>query len=79
MFDDDVHKNAMKEFIAFLRTMTTQKNIAFFSDVSREYVRELGNGEKIPTIKVFFSIIESAGLDLLEGTSLYIDFLKNRK
>ena len=79
MFDEEVHKNALKEFIAFLRTMTTQKNIAFFSDVSREYVRDLGKGEKIPTIKVFFSIIESAGLDLIEGTSLYIDFLKIQK
>ena len=39
MFDDDVHKNAMKEFIAFLRTMTTQKNIAFFSDDFRDTVK----------------------------------------
>ena len=75
MFDDDVHKNAMKDFIAFLRTITTQKNIAFFSDVSREYVRHLGKGEKIPTLKVFFNMIEAAGLDLKEGANLYIDFL----
>lgn len=79
MLDDEVHKNAMKEFIAFLRTMTTQKNIAFFSDVSREYVRHLGKGDKIPTIKVFFGIIEAAGLDLKEGASLYIDFLQKEK
>ena len=75
MFDDEVHKNAMKDFIAFLRTMTTQKNIAFFSDVSREYIRHLGKGEKIPTVRVFFNMIEAAGLDLKEGTNLYIDFL----
>lgn len=79
MFDDDVHRNAMKEFIAFLRTMTSQKNIAFFSDVSREYVRDLGKGENIPTIKVFFNLIEAAGLDLKEGASIYIDFLQKQK
>ena len=69
----------MKEFIAFLRTMTSQKNIAFFSDVSREYVRDLGKGENIPTIKVFFNLIEAAGLDLKEGASIYIDFLQKQK
>jgi hypothetical protein len=79
MFDDEVHKNAIKDFIAFLRTMTTQKNIAFFSDVSREYVRNLGKGNKIPTIRVFFNIIESAGLDLKEGAALYVDFLEKQK
>ena len=72
MFDDEVYKNAMKEFIAFLRTLNTQKNIAFFSDVSREYIRHLGKGEKIPTIRVFFNIIEAAGMDLEEGLHLYI-------
>ncbi len=79
MFDDEVHRNAIKDFVAFLRTITTQKNIAFFSDVSREYVRHLGKGEKIPTIKVFFNMIEAAGLDLKEGVSLYIDFLEKQK
>lgn len=79
MFDDEVHRNAIKDFVAFLRTITTQKNIAFFSDVSREYVRHLGKGEKIPTIKVFFNMIEAAGLDLKEGASLYIDFLEKQK
>ena len=53
----------------------TSKNIAFFSDVSREYIRHLGKGEKIPTLKVFFNIIEAAGLDLKEGANLYIDLL----
>lgn len=79
MFDEDVHKNALKAFIAFLRTKTTQKNIAFFSDISREYVRHLGKGEKIPTIKVFFNIIEAAGLDLKEGLGIYIDYLQEQK
>ncbi|MBR4558403.1 MAG: hypothetical protein IKO21_02365 [Fibrobacter sp.] len=79
MFDDEVHRNAIKDFVAFLRTITTQKNIAFFSDVSREYVRHLGKGEKIPTIKVFFNMIEAAGLDLKEGASLYIDFMEKQK
>ena len=79
MFDDEVHKNAMKEFVAFLRTINTQKNIAFFSDVSREYVRHLGKGEKIPTIRVFFNIIEAAGMDLKEGVNLYIDYLQQQK
>ena len=79
MFDDEVHKNAMKEFVAFLRTINTQKNIAFFSDVSREYVRHLGKGEKIPTIRVFFNIIEAAGLDLKEGLGIYIDYLQKQK
>ena len=79
MFDEDVHKNALKAFIAFLRTKTTQKNIAFFSDISREYIRHLGKGEKIPTIRIFFNIIEAAGLDLKEGLSLYIDCLQKQK
>lgn len=79
MFDDEIHKNAIKDFIAFLRTMTTQKNIAFFSDVSREYLRHLGKGDQIPTIRVFFNIIESAGLDLKEGAALYVDFLEKQK
>ena len=88
MFDEEVHKNALKEFIAFLRTMTTQKNIAFFSDVSREYVRDLGKGEKIPTIKVFFSIIESAftfyadgltNLTLAADRSKGLDYVKKLK
>jgi hypothetical protein len=79
MFDDEIHKNAIKDFIAFLRTITTQKNIAFFSDVSREYVRHLGKGVQIPTIRVFFNIIESAGLDLKEGAALYVDFLEKQK
>lgn len=79
MFDDEVHKNAMKEFIAFLRTLNTQKNIAFFSDVSREYLRHLGKGEKIPTIRIFFNIIEAAGMDLKEGLDLYIDYLQKEK
>ena len=79
MFDDEVHKNAMKEFIAFLRTLNTQKNIAFFSDVSREYIRHLGKGEKIPTIRVFLNIIEAAGMDLEEGLHLYINYLQKQK
>lgn len=79
MFDDEVHKNALKEFIAFLRTHNTQKNIAFFSDISREYVRHLGKGEKIPTIRIFFNIIEAAGLDLKEGLGIYIDYLQKQK
>ena len=79
MFDENVHKNAMKALIAFLRTKTTQKNIAFFSDVSREYVRRLGKGEKIPTIMTFFSMLDSAGIDLKEGASLYVDFLEQQK
>lgn len=69
----------MKEFIAFLRTLNTQKNIAFFSDVSREYLRHLGKGEKIPTIRIFFNIIEAAGMDLKEGLDLYIDYLQKEK
>jgi hypothetical protein len=79
MFDEEVHKNALKAFIAFLRTKTTQKNIAFFSDISREYVRHLGKGEKIPTIRIFFNIIEAAGIDLKEGLGIYIDFLQKQK
>ena len=79
MFDEDVHKNALKAFIAFLRTKTPQKNIAFFSDISREYVRHLGKGEKIPTIRIFFNIIEAAGIDLKEGLGIYIDFLQKQK
>ena len=77
MFDDEDHKRAIKDFIAYLRTITTQKNIAFFSDVSREYLRNLGKGEGIPTVKVFFNIIEAAGLDPIEATGKYLDFLQN--
>lgn len=79
MFDDEVHRKAMQEFISYLRTMTSQKNIAFFSDISREYVRGLGKGEKIPTVKVFCNMIEAAGLDLYEGARLYIDLLQQEQ
>ena len=77
MFDEEDHKNAMKDFIAYLRTITTQKNLAFFSDVSREYMRNLGKGEGIPTVKVFFGIIEAAGLSPIEGTAKYLEFLQD--
>lgn len=69
----------MQEFISYLRTMTSQKNIAFFSDISREYVRGLGRGEKIPTVKVFFGMIEAAGLNLYEGTKVYINLLQQER
>jgi hypothetical protein len=76
MFDDEDHKRALKDFIAYLRTITTQKNLAFFSDISREHVRILGKGEGIPSIKVFFNMIEAAGLDIVEGTEKYLEFVK---
>ncbi len=79
MFDENVHKNAIKELIAFLRTKTTQKNIAFFCDVSREYIRRLGKGDRIPSIMLFFNMLDAAGIDLNEGANLYIDFLKKQK
>ena len=62
MFDDEDHKRALRDFIAYLRTFSSQKNIAFFSDTSREYLRNLGKGERIPSVNVFFNIIEVAGL-----------------
>ena len=77
MFDEEDHKRAIKDFIAYLRTIKSQKNLAFFSDVSREYMRSLGKGEGIPTIKVFFSIIEAAELSPIEGTRKYLEFLEN--
>lgn len=79
MFDENVHKNAIKELIAFLRTKTTQKNISFFCDVSREYIRRLGKGDGIPSIMLFFNMLDAAGVDLNEGANLYIDFLKKQK
>lgn len=79
MFDENVHKNAIKELIAFLRTKTTQKNIAFFCDVSREYIRRLGKGDRIPSIMLFFNMLDAAGIDLNEGANLYIDFLQKQK
>ena len=78
MFDDEDHKRALKDFIAYLRTITTQKKLAFFSDISREHVRTLGKGEGIPSIKVFYSMIEAAGLDIIEGTQKYLEFLKQQ-
>ncbi len=79
MFDENVHKNAIKELIAFLRTKTTQKNISFFCDVSREYIRRLGKGDGIPSIMLFFNMLDAAGVDLNEGANLYIDLLKKQK
>ena len=76
MFDDEDHKRAIRDFIAYLRTITTQKNLAFFSDVSREYLRNLGKGEGIPSVKVFFNIIEAAGLDPIDGAQRYLDYLR---
>ena len=73
MFDEKVHKNAVKELIAFLRTKTTQKNISFFCDVSREYIRQLGKGNRIPSVMLFFNMLDAAGIDLNEGANLYID------
>ena len=78
MFDEEYHKRAIKDFIAYLRTITSQKNLAFFSDISREYVRSLGKGEGIPTVKVLFNIIEAAGLDISEGIQQYIAFLQKQ-
>lgn len=78
MFDDEDHKRALKDFIAYLRTITTQKNLAFFSDISREHVRTLGKGEVVPSIKVFFNMIEAAGLDIVEGTEKYLEFVKEQ-
>ncbi|WP_297700591.1 hypothetical protein [uncultured Fibrobacter sp.] len=78
MFDDEDHKRAIKDFIAYLRTITTQKNLAFFSDVSREYVRSLGKGEGIPSVKVFFGLIEAAGLNIIEGTQKYLEILQSQ-
>ena len=77
MFDDEDHKRALKDFIAYLRTFSSQKNIAFFSDISREYMRNLGKGARIPSIKVFFNIIEAAGLNPIDGTQKYLDYLKS--
>lgn len=77
MFDDEDHKRAVKDFIAYLRTITTQKNLAFFSDLSREYLRNLGKGEGIPSVKVFFNIIEAAGLDPIDGTLRYLNYLRS--
>ena len=79
MFDENVHKNAIKELIAFLRTKTTQKNLSFFCDVSREYIRRLGKGDRIPSVMLFFNLLDAAGVDLNEGANLYIDFLKQQK
>ena len=62
-----------------MRTKTTQKNIAFFCDVSREYIRRLGKGDGIPSIMLFFNMLDAAGVDLNEGTNLYIDLLKKQK
>ena len=77
MFDDEDHKRAVKDFIAYLRTITTQKNLAFFSDLSREYLRNLGKGEGIPSVKVFFNLIEAAGLDPIDGTQRYLNYLRS--
>jgi len=77
MFDDEDHKRAVKDFIAYLRTITTQKNLAFFSDLSREYLRNLGKGAGIPSVKVFFNIIEAAGLDPIDGTRRYLNYLRS--
>ena len=79
MFDEKVHKNAVKELIAFLRTKTTQKNLSFFCDVSREYIRQLGKGNRIPSVVLFFNMLDAAGIDLNEGANLYIDLLKQQK
>ena len=79
MFDENVHKNAMKALIALLRTKTTQKNLAFFCDVSREHIRQLGKGDKIPSVRLFFNMLDVAGIDLNEGANLYIDMLKQQK
>ena len=76
MFSDEDYKRAIGDFVAYLRTITSQKNLAFFSDVSREYIRSLGKGEGIPTVKVFFSMIDAAGLDIIEGTRRYLSFLE---
>ena len=62
-----------------MRTKTTQKNISFFCDVSREYIRRLGKGDRIPSIMLFFNMLDAAGVDLNEGANLYIDFLKQQK
>lgn len=79
MFDDEHYKEATRKFVLYLRTLTTQKKLAFYSDVSREYVRNLENGGKIPTVKTFFNMIEAAGLDLESGSKKFIDLLNESK
>lgn len=79
MFDEDVYRKAMMQFISYLRTITSQKNIAFFSDCSREYIRNLGKGENIPSIRHFFNIIEATHIDLSEGTNLFIQMLREQQ
>lgn len=75
MFDDDAHKRAVVELIVYLRSISSQREIAFLSDTSREYLRKLEKGENIPTIKSLCSFIEAAGMDLKDGLCLYVDML----
>ena len=77
MFDDEDHRRALRDFIAYLRRFSSQKDIAFFSDTSREYLRNLGKGARIPSVKVFFNIIEAAGLNPIEGAQKYLDYLRS--
>lgn len=79
MFDDELHKKALVEFLAYLRTCSSQRDIAFFSDHSREYIRKVGKGETIPSIKKFFDIIIAANVDLKEGLNLYVKMLEDQK
>ena len=76
MFDDEDHRRALKDFIIYLRTFKTQERIVFLSDISREHIRNIGRGESIPTVKVFFSLIEAAGLTPAEGVQKYLELLQ---
>lgn len=79
MFDNEHYKNATMKFISYLRTLTTQKKLAFFCDISREYVRKLENGAGIPSVKTFFNMIDAAGLNLDYGSKKFIEFLNESK
>lgn len=75
MFDENAHKKAIAEFITYLRTISSQKELAFFSDCSREYMRDLEKGKSIPTIRLLCNYIEAAHMDIKEGLCLYVDML----
>lgn len=79
MFSEDAHKKAVIELMTYLRSISSQKNIAFFSDTSREYLRQLEKGNNIPTIRNLCGIIEAAGMELKEGLNLYVDMLRGEQ
>lgn len=75
MFAQEVHREALVRLMAKLRAAKPQCKLSFLSDTSREHIRNLEKGTKIPTIVTLLNVISASGLDLKETLCEFVDML----